>query len=225
MVSPPCHPTPLYLLSDPDLGFTAHHPPSGLPQRQASLCSRRFPSNPRRRWSDGSVWVSHRIPGKRPARGLRVGKRARGPVPSPWSPCRRSREAGGPDGGNSTSHQLENPMPGFGLGRQAEPWRELLPPPPPSRGPCTPTPNSRRPAGFSLTLLATSCDSATAGAGTAGAGTATAAQPGHRPAPPHPWPCPWPRPRSVPLARVPTPNPLHAAVVSRLVLFFWVNFT
>lgn len=45
-------------------------------------------------------------------------------------------------------------------------------------------------------------------------------------APPHPSPRPHsPRPRSRPLARVPTPNPLHASVVSRLVLFFWVNFT
>lgn len=179
MVSPPCHSTLLYLVSDQDLGFTAHHPPCGLPQSQAFLCSSRFPSNPAAR-------VVRRVrlgltpgPRKRPARGLREEKRVRGPVPSPWSPCRRCREAGGPDGGNSTSHQLENPMSGFGLVGRAEPWEELLPPPSPSRGPYTPTPNSRRPADFSLTHSPPPETQPPRAQG-------PQPQPGHRPAPPRP---------------------------------------
>ncbi|XP_027970963.1 proline-rich protein HaeIII subfamily 1-like [Eumetopias jubatus] len=117
VVSPPCHPTPLYLLSDPDLGFTHTTRPPALP-RARPLCARG--AFPRTRGAGGPTGPSGSHTGT-PGSGRLVDcGRERGPearIPSPWSPCRRRREAGGPDGGNSTKSPAGKPDAGFPSGR------------------------------------------------------------------------------------------------------------
>lgn len=112
-----------------------------------------MPRSPRHSGSNGSLWVSLRVPRKEPARRLREGKWERDSIPIPLSLCRRGREARGPDTGTATSRQSGTPDARFRSRKRkekrerGEPRGEPLPP----HRPGTPTLNSRRQAGLSLT--------------------------------------------------------------------------
>lgn len=147
-----------------------------------------MPWSQRHSGSDGSLWVSLRVPGKDPPRRQREGTRVRYSIPIPWSLCRRGREARARMQVPPRVARLGNPTPGFGHGnerrereprgapRAAAPAPSGYPEPKQSRA-------GRRADGLFTHPLATACASVAA----AGAGTATAAPPrpasGHAPAP------------------------------------------